>query len=344
MPRKPTPPRVVWRPDRNIYVIRYREGGQKRELGTRATSHIEAEKELAAFLGRRAIDAAQQSDSRPLPISLIIARYLDARNGQVQDPARIAYAASALLSWWGSKLPGDVRGATCSQYRAYRIGQGVKDGTVRRELTVLQAALNFAHREQIIQHPIKVEKPSDGMPRERWLTRDEAAQLLWHARSTPHLATFIRIGLATGQRKQVILRLSWIPSIAGGHVDLDANRINFSAVGRRQTNKRQPLVPISPALARHLRHVRTKTSAAVIEYHGQPVFNVKKAFAAACDRAGLVDVVPHTLRHSAITWACLEGRDPFQICRYFGVTMVVLERTYLHHHPSYLSGMTQRRK
>ncbi len=65
-----------------------------------------------------------------------------------------------------------------------------------------------------------------------------------------------------------------------------------------------------------------------------------KAFAASVAALGLGDdVVPHTTRHSGITWLALEGVDPWEICRFAGITMEVFEEVYAHHHPDYMDGV-----
>lgn len=46
-------------------------------------------------------------------------------------------------------------------------------------------------------------------------------------------------------------------------------------------------------------------------------------------------MTPHTLRHTAITWAMQNGAQKWDVAGYFGVSMETLERTYGHHHPDY---------
>ena len=62
-------------------------------------------------------------------------------------------------------------------------------GTVRRELGVLQAAINFAHKRGKLTHTVAVELPAAPPPKERWLTRDEAAKLPFE-----HPARIVRRG------------------------------------------------------------------------------------------------------------------------------------------------------
>src|SRR4029077_18713336 len=51
--------------------------------------------------------------------------------------------------------------------------------------------------------------PEPNPPRERWLTRSEAARLLWAARRSQHMRRFILLGLYTGSRPGVILAARW---------------------------------------------------------------------------------------------------------------------------------------
>ena len=75
------------------------------------------------------------------------------------------------------------------------------------------------------------------------------------------------------------------------------------------------------------------SQAAVVEYEGLPVLRVSKAFRRAADEAGLDGVSPHTLRHTAVTWAMQGGAPMFDASAVFGMSVKVLEQSYAHHHP-----------
>ena len=344
MPRAPAPPRLVWREDIAAWVIRWRERGAKRERSTSRADRGEAETAFTEWKASRLAGDLRQRGGAGLTVDQVLTIYLVDRENVVADSARLGYAADALMSWWKGQKVSEIRGQSCRAYAAFRAKSGIRPSTARRELSMLQSALNFAHREGILDAPVSVALPPKSNPKDRWLTRDEAAALLRAARGNPHLVTFIRIGLETGQRKTAILQLGWTPSGGGGHVDLKARRINFNPHGRVQTKKRRPIVPISWPLVSHLTHVRRRTNKRVIEFEDNPVGNIRRAFATACRTAKLTGVTPHTLRHTAITWACQRGLDPWTICGYFGVTMEVLQEVYLHHHPDYLKAVSDRRK
>jgi integrase len=59
--------------------------------------------------------------------------------------------------------------------------------------------------------------------------------------------------------------------------------------------------------------------------------DIKKGFAAACDRAGIADVTPHTLKHTAATWLMQSGTDPWQAAGFLSRrrrTRAPLQRSY----------------
>lgn len=100
-----------------------------------------------------------------------------------------------LDEWWGTRTLADINGPSCRAYAAWRTGQVWKSATpgspgarkvttaaARRELEDLRAALRYHHREGLCSEAVQVVLPEKPMARERWLTRSEAARLLWAAR------------------------------------------------------------------------------------------------------------------------------------------------------------------
>ena len=52
-------------------------------------------------------------------------------------------------------------------------------------------------------------------------------------------------------------------------------------------------------------------------------------------------LTPHTLRHSAITWAMQRGVKLAGAAGFFGVSMETLERVCWHHHPGYQASAVE---
>ncbi|WBU51873.1 site-specific integrase [Paracoccus sp. SCSIO 75233] len=256
--------------------------------------------------------------------------------------ATLAYSIQALAPFWGGLTCDAVKGTTCRAYERERakprtITTVSKNGkettrevsagppTVRRELGVLQAALNYAHAEGLLIHPIKVTLPKSGEVRDRWLTRDEVAQLLRHAE--PHIRRFIILAIYTGRRAATILDLIWT------RVDLDANLIRFRADGQAETNKRRGRVRIPRQLKAHLRRWSATPGTHVVMYRGETVASVRKGVARAAERAGIEGVNRHVLKHTAITWGVKDGMELEDAAEYFDTSEEIIRKHYWHHSP-----------
>jgi len=78
---------------------------------------------------------------------------------------------------------------------------------------------------------------------------------------------------------------------------------------------------------------------AVVEYRGAPVERVTTGWKSVVRLAGLdtdireLKVVPHTLRHTAISWLLGAGVHPHQVSDYCGVSEQIIRKVYKHHLP-----------
>lgn len=282
MPRRGRGPHLDWR--RNCWVIRWTESGRARERRTGTTDRSEAEGQLADFLAARRERPTGQRREPSYLISDILAEYAEEHGPEIATASTLVYHVTRLLGWWGGKNVSDIIKANCQGYAAARRQDGVTDSTVRRELGVLSAAVGHAHaNDRLREHP-KVWMPQGGPPKERWLTRQEAARLLRAARSEPqargHLPLFILLGLYGGARKGAILDLRW------PQVDLKRERMDWTPPGRAQTKKGRSKIPIRRRLLTFLRLARRRGSdlGPVLHIDSQPIGDIKKAFAAACRR------------------------------------------------------------
>ena len=147
-----------------------------------------------------------------------------------------------------------------------------------------------------------------------------------------YLPLFILVGLYSGQRKSAVLGLRW------SQVDYRRETIDFNAPGARRTNKRRSKIPIPAKLLGHLRRARKKGTELgfVVNDNGTRIKDVKKGFAGACRRAGLVGVTPHTLRHTCATWLMQAGVGIWEAAGFLGMSVETIQRVYAHHSPDYM--------
>jgi integrase len=314
-----------------------------------------AENALAHYIAlKRRPNFGDGHPSRVL-IADALSEYGDNHARKTRRPDLIGGAIGKLIDFFGGQTVAAITAASCTAYVRWRTGQtdvrtargggSIKASTARRELVVLGAALRWCWKEGKIDRPVPVSLPPQAEPRERHLSRSEAAVLLagalgWDRRGVRHkakinrhLARFILIGLYTGTRHDAILRLQWLPNVQGGHIDLDAGVLYRRAPGAVETIKRRPPVPIPPRLLPHLQRWRRLTSRHVIEYAGRPIRSQeRRAWRTARELAGLgSDVTPHVLRHTCATMLLQFGVSVYDVAGVLGTTEDVIRRTYGHH-------------
>ena len=331
MPRKSQGARLY---ERSNGIFAIRDGAKFISTGTRDRRTAEAA--LARYIAERDRPTGGPTTPEKMTVAMALAIYGEKHAPTVRAPERIAYAIKALVPILGDLPVASINGGVCRRYAETRAKAA---GTVRKELGVLQAAINFAYSEGYLTGTRKVRLPEKAAPRDRWLTRDEAARLIWAAYRSPkgkHLVRFILVALYTGTRSEAILGLQFMPNTAGGWVDTDKGMMHRRGVGQAETNKRTPPAPIPRPLLAHLRRWEREGARYIVQVGGQRVASVKTVWKRVLAEAGIEHCTRHDLRHTAITWAMQRGMDPWLAAGFFGVTMDVLERTYAHHDPNHL--------
>ena len=334
MPQQAKGARLYRRGQGNYYIRD--EGGVF--VSTRTSDRRQADRALARYIAEK----DRPADPRD-PAAMTVAQALEVYGTEhapnVADPARIGYAIKAIDPILGPLPVANITGQVCRRYAKTR---DKAPGTVRKELGVLQAALNYCHAEGYLTAAPKVRLPERPAPRDRWLTRDEVAALLraaWRNPKAKHLARFILVAVYTGTRSDTILSLRFMPHTGGGHVDTETGLMFRRPVGQAETKKRTPTVPVPLRLLAHLRRWEQMGARHVVEARGARVASVKRAWSTALAEADIEHATRHDLRHTAITWAMQRGVDKWQAAGYFGLSLDMIESVYGHHHPDYLQSV-----
>jgi integrase len=331
-----------------VYVIR--DGAYQESTGCGRDERGAAERKLEAYLNRKHLEAAKKSSRDPeqIPVADVLALYAQEVALRHARPKETGQRVSRLLAFFGTKTLSEINGDLC---RAFVRSRSTPTAA-REDLSVLRAAINHHRQEGHCQKIVSVVLPEKPVGRERWLTRSEAAKLLWSAwrfrerqkgkptdrRTRRHVARFILVALYTGTRVSAVCAAALQPTEGRGWIDLDRGIFYRRPIGERETKKRRPPVPLPNRLLAHLRRWQRQGRQFAVEWNGRPVRDVDKAFRNVARAAGLADVTPHVLRHTAATWLMQLGTDKWEAAEYLGMTAKQLDETYGHHHPDHLLG------
>ena len=248
-----------------------------------------------------------------------------------KDAERDFYAEKNLLPFFGTLDTNQISVSLCRAYTNKRRKAGVRDGTIRRELSTLKAAVRkFApkgHRDFVF------ELPPASPPRDRYVTREEFKVLRKAVAPTQHVALFVEVAIATGARKSAICQLKW------SQVDFERRLIDLQGEEGEAANKRRAVVPITESLFAKL--IQAKSIAMtdnVIEYNGESIKRIDIAFRRRVKtEPSLSGVTPHVLRHSAAVWMAEAGVPMSQIAQYLGHTSTkITESVYARYSPDFL--------
>ncbi len=242
----------------------------------------------------------------------------------------ILYDIGHLNKWWGTKRVSDITATTCRSYVSTRNA----GASARRELAFLRASIRHWQKERAPMMAIpRITMPPKPTPRQDFMTREQAAKFLWHARRTPHLARFFLIGWYTGSRRSVITGLKW------SMIDLSGGVMQRKEHDAVQTKKRSPPVRLGDRLLAHLKRwkrIDAGASLYVVHFRGVAISRPISSWERVRTDAGLPSyVVPHILRHSRATHLLKAGVPLWEAAASLGMSVQVMAAVYGHHSPDW---------
>jgi integrase len=337
MPRRNSGPRLRFLQKRECFYICWTEHGRSRERSTGTSDSAAAQIAFAAFMQEHTRDSSGPRNPNEVYVTDALAQYADERGPNVAAPVRIASSLQALIPFWTGKTVAQVNERECRTYVASR---GLSDGTTRRELGTLRAAINWAHKQGTISRTVSVWLPDRPEPKERWLTRDEVAALMRGAmagKARLYLPLFILLSVYTGRRVGAVLDLRW------HQINLETGMIDFRQKSKGETTKKRGRIKAPKSLIAHLRRARLRgVDLGYVIHNGNSkrIDDPGKGFDGARDRVGLgEDVTPHTLKHTCASWL-LQNKVPiWTAAKYLDTTVATLERVYAHHDPDKFSDV-----
>ncbi|WP_162931815.1 tyrosine-type recombinase/integrase [Sulfitobacter sp. D7] len=217
--------------------------------------------------------------------------------------------------------------------------------TLHNEVNLLQSTLNHPFKKNLIDKPVNLRKPKRKKRRDRWLTEDEIRRLLKETCKVPHLHIAVALLLGTAGRVSAILELTW------DRVDFDARVIDLRVAPSdadldftdeshdwEDYRKSRAMVPMNDGLHKLLLDWKQQCdSDFVVECHGGPIKKITTSLRNAGNRAGIVGIHPHVLRHTAAVHMAANGSPMSKISQFLGhSSTTVTETVYARFAPDHL--------
>lgn len=331
--------------------IAYRDAsGRKIERSTET-----ADRAKAALIEAEARAAVWNAKHRPAPAAPVVANplfdeiladYLESAQLR-REITRDIYAGRILAQTFAGQPIRAIAAADIRRYQDDRRRAGVADATIKRELNVFCAALNWARDANglDIPNPVAHHKPPAPPGRVRWLTHEAATTLLNRARANqraPWLADFIELALMTGMRKGELLNLDW------NRVDLKQRLIYFTAPDQ-QKNRQLGSIPLNERARNALlgranfRAGHCPASPWVFgDRQGQRIQRIDRSFRSACRAAGITDFHIHDLRHTCAAWLVQAGAPLLDVSYLLRHRSIEITQRYAHLAPHQARAAVER--
>ncbi|MGH8777744.1 tyrosine-type recombinase/integrase [Paraburkholderia sp.] len=248
---------------------------------------------------------------------------------------RDLYSLKRLQPYFGGRSLIDLKRADVRGYVMSRQADGVVESTIKRELKLFSAAINYVrleHDRADLVNPVQSLGLAGSEPRVRWIDRVEARSLIEAAgrfARRPHLVAFIRLALHTGCRKNELLKLEW------SRVDFERRALVLGA--EHTKNRRRRVVPLNDEAIAVLRAQREWVERYALGARwvfavasGSRLTTVQNGFRAACGRAGIADFRVHDLRHTFASWLVMSGVSLYVVKDLLGHSSITVTERYAH--------------
>lgn len=291
------------------YCVYWREGRKPKRHSLRTTDKATAEYRFKLY--------KQELSKKVETIADLFPVYLKEKYPQAE------WNWKQLKPFWEHIRPDDISREDCRRYIDKRTKQGIKNGTIHRELTMLRAAVRWNNP----QTKAVFDFPAKPPPKDLRLTKAEAQKLIEGARGN-HVKLFIVLALTTAARTTAILELTW------DKIDFPGNRILLGGGNRLKGRATVPMNQTARAMLEKAH--KASLSDNVIELGGKPLKSIRKGVVEAGKRAGL-KVSPHMLRHTAACLMAEAGIPINEISQFLGHSSPdITFRVYARYSPEYL--------
>lgn len=322
------------RKDSPYWWVSYTDASGKRTRRSSGTSDRKEAEALAAKWRLETFQAKQWGKQPSRTFDELMLAYLKATEDEKRSAERDKYSAKHLYQFFTGHQLEALKGSDIRAYIEVRKSEGAAQGTINREIGLFSSAINYARNEWDweIPNPVMGKRLREPEGRIRWLSKEEAAQLVIAAETDPratHLPDLIRLALNTGMRKGEMLGLEW------RRVDLAANLVYLGAEHTKAGKRRS--VPLNDearssllSRARFREKYCPVTSWVFTNRKGERIESVKTSFSSACEIAGIEDFTVHDLRHTCAAWLVSAGASLIEVRELLGHSTIRMTERYAH--------------
>ena len=217
------------------------------------------------------------------------------------------------------------------QLQTERLQRGNKPATINRLVATLKHMFTKAVEwdmveEETLKRVRRVKLLEENNRRLRYLSKEECQALI--NACDKHLKPIVITALNTGMRKTEILTLKWNQAdFKHGFILLEITK-----------NGERREIPINDTLRATLQSITRRLDIPYLFYDpkkGKPYEDVKRSFASACRRSGLMDFRFHDLRHTFASHLVMAGIDITTVKELLGHKTLAMTLRYAHLAPSH---------
>lgn len=296
------------------WIVQHRDNETGRIKRTYLGRGLEAERkawDLNETLGLHPYKKRERGDSLRRRFLDLALAYIEAKKGKMENGS-LAYTMARLEKTILRELGGisvyHLTHYRIDQYVNKRLKAGLKRTTVHREISIIQAILNWSVSERyILRNPlIGYQKPKRDDAIIIPPTHEEITRLFKNA--PPHLTRAMALSYYTGLRPgtKELFSLKW------SNVDWDQHIIWITSARKGGPPSRQvPLHPdFVPTLEKWFNQDHKTGDAYIISYRGSSVSSLKHSYATTKKKAGITRKLPlYAMRHAFATILLGSGGD-----------------------------------
>lgn len=328
-----------WWVDFRVDHIRYRKRSPENSRAGAEAYEATLRHKLARgqpIEGRQRV--AAQTQSFETFASKWFEEYVIPNNKLSEQRSKHIILRASLIPFFGKMPIGAISARDIERYKARTARTGVKNKTINNRLTVLRKCLATAYEWlELDRTPPEIEWLKCAQPQIDYLSREECARLLAHARGT--VRELIQTAQLTGMRQGELKGLQW------SSIDWETRVItvrhaknDWSDVLDTPKSNRIRYIPMSDALYQVLAKRQGDQGYVFIDTDGRP-FDKKRLMRRlnrVCKSAQMRHIGWHTLRHTFASQLAMEGAPLGAVQALLGHSSINTTMRYAHMAPSAL--------